>query len=70
MLESQAELDKKQLVAASFTAWQVGRFNGLKMPWYEYCTGLGLSDAEKTKQDDAEYKKAIGRIAKKMGVVI
>lgn len=58
------------MIAASFTAWQIGRFNGLKISWEQYTRMLGLNEKAKLDEKQARETSAIGlRILKKLGKI-
>lgn len=66
--EKKAEDTKNRWIAASFTAWQINSFNGLKRSWNEYLRDLGLAEKkEVTKRQKVELEQTTARILKKLG---
>ena len=58
LAQQKAQAYKDQMIAASFTAWQIGRQNGLKTDWEKYLSALGLGK-DKEKMDIEEKSIAI-----------
>lgn len=58
------------MIAASFTAWQIGRFHGLKVSWEQYLRMLGYGKGPEIDENQARETSAIGlRILKKLGKI-
>lgn len=61
---------KNDMIKASFTAWQIGRFQGLKTSWEQYIRMLGLNDTPEIDEKQARETSAVGlRILKKLGKI-
>jgi hypothetical protein len=64
------EQQKNQLIAASYCAWQIGRFQGLQMDWPQYIRSFGLIDKPEITERQARETSSIGlRILKKLGKI-
>lgn len=64
------EENKNIMIAASFTAWQIGRFQGLKISWEQYLRMLGYGKKSEIDENQARETSAIGlRILKKLGKI-
>jgi len=58
LIKTKYENSKNELIAASFTAWQMLAAQGSEITWQQYIKMLGLSDS---KSIDAETKKQIAK---------
>jgi hypothetical protein len=65
MQEEKAEEVKRNLISASFTAWQIMRTNGYKKSWENHLILLGLKKPINKKIDKTEKEKAL-RVAEKI----
>ena len=62
--------EKDRLISASFTAWQIGSQNGLKLSWQSYLKELNLSEKSKvSKEQKKELTETTKRILKKLGKI-
>lgn len=58
------------MIAASFTAWQIGRINGLKSSWSEYLDMIGLGEKKEVTEEETKETTATGlRILKRLGKI-
>lgn len=60
--------NKNNLIYASFTAWQIGCQNGLKIGWKKYLSELNLAEKSKiTEEEKQELTETSKRILMKIG---
>lgn len=58
------------MTAASFTAWQIGTIQGLKVSWKKYLKDLNLLETEKIdKKESRKTAEVALRILKKLGKI-
>lgn len=55
-MRQRIEAERRELIAASFTAWQLSLYQGNKEKWEDYKKHLGLSDEKKMTSKEREEK--------------
>lgn len=68
LIDKEFNENKNRLIYASFTAWQIGSQNGLKIGWKKYLSELNLAEKSKiTEEEKQELTETSKRILMKIG---